>query len=251
MEKLMYVVWGAADQAVDRAGEAASGDELREQLLTTVAPTLFASGARALTVDVHDTDAAAAPPPVPAPEGEEPLAALVSVWIDAYDRRSPFEDALGGLGRRFAGYLVVESVYDDYGTTEWSGPRSWEDGERSPGVLTVALIHRPEGLAYEQWIENWHGTQSPVSAELQPRTRYVRNEVVRPVTAGAPEVHGIVEEAWPSAEHVADPMLFFNAGGDPEVMNRNLVRMMESVNACLDMNRFRTATMSEYLVRSL
>jgi hypothetical protein len=90
-----------------------------------------------------------------------------------------------------------------------------------------------------------------VSAELQPRTRYVRNEVVRPVTAGAPEVHGIVEEAWPSAEHVADPMLFFNAGGDPEVMNRNLVRMMESVNACLDMNRFRTATMSEYLVRSL
>ena len=49
---------------------------------------------------------------------------------------------------------------------------------------------------------------------LQPRTRYVRNEVRRAVTPGAPEVHGIVEEGWPSAEHVADPMLFFNAEGD-------------------------------------
>jgi hypothetical protein len=64
-------------------------------------------------------------------------------------------------------------------------------------------------------------------------------------------VHGIVEEAWPSAEHVADPMLFFNAGGDADVMSRNLQRMMDSVNACLDLNRFRTATMSEYFVRSL
>jgi hypothetical protein len=243
MEKLMYVLWGD--------GDAAAGDALRERLTATTAPALFASGARALTVDVHDTDAAAAPPPVPTPEDEEPMAAVVSVWIDAYDRRAPFEKALAGLGRRFAGYLVVESVYDDYGTTEHSGPRNWADGERSPGVLTVALIHRPDGLGYAEWIERWHGTQSPVSAELQPRTRYVRNEVVRAVTADAPEVHGIVEEAWPSAEHVADPMLFFNAGGDPDVMGRNLQRMMDSVNACLDLNRFRTATMSEYFVRSL
>jgi hypothetical protein len=34
-------------------------------------------------------------------------------------------------------------------------------------------------------------------------------------------------------------------------MNRNLARMMESVNACLDLSRFRTATMSEYFLRSL
>jgi hypothetical protein len=246
MEKLIYVLW---DDGNDPGSDA--GDELRDRLLATTAPALFAAGARALTIDVHDTEAAAAPPPMPTPDDESTLAALVSVWIDAYDRRAPFERALAELGRRFAGYLVVESVYDDYGTTEWSGPRDWADGERSPGVLTVALIHRPEGLAYADWIENWHGTQSPVSAELQPRTRYVRNEVVRSVTNGAPEVHGIVEEAWPSAEHVADPMLFFNAAGDPELMNRNLGRMMESVTACLDLSRFRTATMSEYFLRSL
>jgi len=239
----MYVVWGD--------GDAATGDGLRERLVEKTAPSLFAAGARALTVDVHDTDASAAPPPVPTPDGEDALVAIVSVWIDAYDRRAPFERALGELGLRFAGYLVTESVYDDYGTTEHSGPRDWADGDRSPGVLTVALIQRPEGLDYREWIERWHGTQSPLSAELQPRTRYVRNEVVRPVTPDAPEVNGIVEEAWPSAGHVADPMLFFNAGGDQAVMNDHLTQMMESVNACLDMARFRTNTMSEYFVRSL
>jgi hypothetical protein len=243
MEKLMYVVWGDGDPD--------AGAELRDRLLAVTAPSLFAAGARALTIDVHDPEAAQAQPPMPTPDGEESLAALVSVWIDAYDRRAPFERALAELGHRFAGYLVVESVYDDYGTTEYSGPRNWPDGERSPGVLTVALIHRPEGLGYADWIEAWHGTQSPLSAELQPRTRYVRNEVVRAVTADAPEVNGIVEEAWASAEVVADPMLFFNSGGDPTVMQANVEKMLGSVNACLDLGRFRTATMSEFFVRTL
>ncbi len=239
----MYVLWGD--------GSPEQGDALRDRILGQVAPSLFASGARALTVDVHDAAAAQAPPPMPTPEDEEILAAIVSVWIDAYDRRAPFETALGALGHRFAGYLVVESVYDDYGTTQWAGPRDWPDGERSPGVLTVALIHRPVGLSYDDWIQAWHGTQSPLSAELQPRTRYVRNEVVRSVTQDAPEVHGIVEEAWASSEVVADPMLFFNSGGDPDVMGANVQKMLESVNACLDLSRFRTSTMSEYLVRSV
>jgi hypothetical protein len=74
---------------------------------------------------------------------------------------------------------------------------------------------------------------------------------VRAVTPDAPEVHGIVEEAWASAEVVADPMLFFNSGGDPDVMGQNVTKMLESVNACLDLSRFRTSTMSEYLVRSV
>jgi len=78
----------------------------------------------------------------------------------------------------------------------------------------------------------------------------VRNEVVRPLTDSAPEIHGIVEEAWPSARHVADPLLFFNAQGDPEVLSRHITAMLESVNACLDLTRIRNVTMSEYLVKS-
>ena len=245
MEKVIYLLW--ADAA------SGSGDALRDRLLGETAPRLLSAGVRGLSINVHDSDAAPAPSPAPAPEGEAPHVAEVSVWLDSYERRDEVEAALRELGRsgiRTAAYLVVESLYDDYGTTPHGPPRDWPDGERSPGVLTVALIHRPEGLGYREWITRWHGTQSPVSAELQPRTRYVRNEVVRPLSDGAPEVDGIVEEAWPSTGHVADPMLFFNAT-TPEELDANVARMIASVDACLDLGRLRSSTMSEYLIKSV
>ena len=241
MEKLIYLVWG----------DDGSREELKTRLLDDIAPALLAAGGRALTVNVHDDDAAEAPAPVPTPDDEDPLVAEVSVWVDAYDRRGPFEDLLAGVAPGVAGYLVVESVYDDYGTTQWARSRDWPDGQRSPGVLTVGLIHRPSDLGYDEWIERWHGTQSPRSGALQPRTRYVRNEVVRALTPDAPEVHGIVEEGWPSVQHVADPMLFFNTGGDPAALGPLVEEMLANVNACLDLERFRSSTMSEYFVRSI
>jgi hypothetical protein len=239
MEKVIFLLWG------DGAPE--GGDALRDRLLGETVPLLAAAGCRGIGVSVHDAEAAAAPSPAPPPPGEDPHVAQVSVWLDSYERRGEVESALAALGLRTAAYLVVESLYDDYGTTPHAAPRRWRDGERSPGVMTVALIHRPAGLGYREWITRWHGTQSPVSAELQPRTRYVRNEVVRALTAGAPEIDGIVEEGWPSAAHVADPMLFFQAT-TPAELDANVARMMASVEACLDLDRLRSATMSEYLV---
>ncbi len=242
MEKLIYLAWGD--------GTPGSGDALRDRLLGQTAPRLVEAGVRAVGINVHDADADAVPSPAPPPEGEDSHVAEVSVWVDCYERTAGIDAALGDLGLRTAGYLVVESLYDDYGTTPHAGPRHWEDGVRSPGVLTVALIHRPPGLGYREWIRRWHGTQSPVSGELQPRTRYVRNEVVRPLADDAPAIDGIVEEGWPSPEHVTDPMLFFNAS-TPGELQGNVARMLDSVSACLDLDRLRSATMSEYLVRSL
>ena len=77
-----------------------------------------------------------------------------------------------------------------------------------------------------------------------------RNEVVRSLSPGAPEIDGIVEEGWPSVAHVADPKLFFNAGTDEE-LGANVTRMLDSVSACLDLTRLRSSTMSEYLVAPL
>ncbi len=239
MEKVVTLLWGPADPV--------AGDALRDRLLSETVPRLQAAGGRGIGINVHDSDAAAAPSPAPAPDGEEPHVAEISCWLDCYERREGVESALAGLGLRMASYLVVESLYEDYGTTPHAGPRDWPDGARSPGVLTVALIHRPAGLDDAEWIRRWHGTQSPVSGELQPRTRYVRNQVVRALTEEAPEIGGIVDEGWPSAAHVADPMLFFNATS-PEELQAHVARMLESVQACLDMARLRSSTMSEYLV---
>jgi len=239
VEKLVYLLWG----------DAAAGEELGDRLRSETAPRLLAAGVHGLGVNVHDAAAAETPAPVPTPDDEQPHIAEVSVWVDCADRRAPIEAAVADVGTPWAGYLVAEALYDDYGTTRHAPARHWPDGDRSPGVLTVALIHRPDGLDRTEWIRRWHGTQSPLSAELQPRTRYVRNEVVRPVTDGAPPVDGIVEEAWPSARHVADPMLFYNASTKDE-LDANIRRMLNSVNACLDLARLRSSTMSEYLLRS-
>lgn len=239
MEKLIYLLWSPGSDF----------DALRDRFLDESAARLIALGAKRLSLNVNDSDAAVRSP-VAQPDGEAPLAAEVSVWLDCLDRRGPHEAVLAELGCEMAGYLVTESLYTEYGGNEHSPPRSWPDGERSPGVLTVTLLEKPDRLAYEDWLAHWHGVQSPVSEEIQPRARYVRNAVARPITASAPPILGIVEEAWPSAAHVEDPMLFYRADGDPERMKAHIARMLESVTAFLDLDRIRTFTMSEYLLES-
>jgi hypothetical protein len=240
VEKLVYLLWG-------RPGE--SGDALRDRLLGEAAPRLLDLGALRLTLNVADSDAEVRLP-VPLPAGEEPVAAEVSLFVDCYDRRGPFEAVLGDFCARLAGYLVSESLYRDYGGNRFSKPRDWPDGARSPGLLMLTLMERPARLDHAAWIAHWHGVQSPVSEEIQPRARYVRNEVVRAVTPGAPPYEGIVEECWPSKAHVTDPMLFYLAEGSQERMRAHVARMLASVRGFLDLPRIRCFAMSEYLVKS-
>ena len=241
MEKLQYLVWLPGDTSP--AG-------VREQLLG-VGGRLLALDPVALTMDLDD-DGAQISPPMPLPDDEDPVRAVVSLWLPNYDRRGPFEEVLAAEATRIAGYLVSESLYDDYGTTRWGTARGWPDGARSPGVLTVSLLERPARFECDEdaWYEFWHTRQSPMSAELQPRTRYVRNSVFRPVTPDAPAWHGIVEEAWPSLAHVTDPDRFYCADGDPRVLQRHLTTMLEHVTHFLDLDRLRVHTMSEYVLRS-
>jgi len=200
-------------------------------------------------MQVDDADARV-PVPMPPPDGEVQPFALVSIWLDRYDDRAPYEALLRGASERIAGYLVTESLYTDYGGNRFAGPRTWPDGERSPGVVMVTLLRRPHRMSEADWITHWHTVQSPVSEAMQPRMRYVRNAVARPITPDAPPIEGIVEEAWPSAEHMTDPMLFYCADGDPELMQRNLTEMLASVTAFLDLADLRSFTTSEYLLRT-
>ena len=174
----------------------------------------------------------------------------MSIWVDTYDRRHALEAVLGDVATRFAGYQVVESLCSDYGGNPWSSPRSWPDGERSPGILTVALFEQRHDLGFEEWISFWHTRQSPMSEAVQPRCRYVRNAVFRSLTPDAPPYRGIVEEAWPSARHVTDPMLFYRGDGDTQRMNANISTMVEHVTAFIDLSTMRSLTMSEWILRS-
>jgi len=236
----MYLVW--LDPASTRA-------EVADTILGPVARELLSLDPLRLSIDVWDPDSDI-PAPVPTPEGETPLHALVSLWIDAVDHREPFENVLAASAERLAGYEVVESLYRDYGGNQWSAPRSWPDGERSPGVLTVALLQQHPAQTFDEWMTRWHTRISPITESIQPRCRYVRNAVFRAITDGAPPVRGIVEEAWPSLEHVTDPMLFYCADGDPERMNAHVSQMIEEIDAFVDLSTLRSVTMSEWMLKS-
>jgi len=240
MEKLQYLCWPRAGTTPADHGRTAR-DEL--------APALLALGPRGLSMQVDDADAQV-PVPMPPPADEVQPFALVSIWLDRYDDRAPYEAQLRDASEHIAGYLVTESLYTDYGGNRFAGPRSWPDGERSPGVVMVTLLRRPARMTEDEWITHWHTVQSPVSEAMQPRMRYVRNAVARPITADAPPIEGIVEEAWPSPEHLTDPMLFYCADGDADRMHRNLAAMLESVTAFLDLEDLRSFTTSEYLLRT-
>ncbi len=236
----MYLVW------LDRDSTRA---EVADRVLGPVREDLLALQPRGLGLDVWDPQSDI-PAPVPTPEGETPLHGLVSVWLDTVEQRGPFEEVLGSAAERVAGYSVVESLYRDYGGNQWSAPRSWADGERSPGVLTVALIEQHPDLTFGEWMERWHTRISPVTEAIQPRCRYVRNAVFRALTEDAPPIRAIVEEAWPSLEHVTDPMLFYCADGDPATMNANITQMIEEINAFTDLSTLRSVTMSEWILKS-
>jgi hypothetical protein len=240
VEKLIYLVWLEPD---------ASRETVADLMLGSVAPALLALGPHGLSMDLRDTHSDI-PAPVPTPDGETPLHALVSVWVDAVDYRPPYEDVLRGAATTLVGYEVVESLYTDYGDNQWSTPRDWPDGERSPGVLTVALLQQHPDLTSEEWVTRWHTRISPITGQIQPRSRYVRNAVHRGITAGAPPFRGIVEEAWPSLEHVTDPMLFYCADGDREVMNAHVTQMINEITAFIDLGTLRSVTMSEWILKS-
>jgi hypothetical protein len=240
MEKLIYLVWLDAE---------ATRESVSELMLGSVAPALLGLGPHRLSMDLRD-EGCDIPAPVPTPPGETPLHALVSIWLDAVDHRSPFEEVLAQAATRLAGYQVVESLYTDYGGNQWAAPRDWPDGQRSPGVLTVALLEQHPDLSFDDWITRWHSRISPITAVIQPRTRYVRNAVFRGFTADAPPFRGIVEEGWPSLEHVTDPMLFFCGDGDPDKSNANITQMIEEITAFTDLDTMRSVTMSEWILKS-
>jgi hypothetical protein len=100
-------------------------------------------------------------------------------------------------------------------------------------------------MTWDAWIHHWHGHHKRVALETQCTYAYVRNVVVRRLDDDAPPWAGIVEEGFP-AEAVTDPMKWYCADGDPEVLKRNLGRMLESCRAFLDLDRVESHPMSEY-----
>jgi hypothetical protein len=231
MEKLVYVLWNP---------QGASGEQFKDEMLGKVANDLVEAGARRIAINLVD-EAVSNSSTMRLTRLDPPPAGMMSFWLEVSDDRGSCEEAVERATSRLAGYLVLESV-PIVNTTETAAL-----GARTPGINMVALLERPERLTHQAWLEHWFGHHRKVAVETQCTFAYVRNEVVRALTEDAPPWEAIVEEGFP-IEAVTDPMLWYCADGSKEKMEKNLARMMESVQAFLDIDRVESHPMSQYRI---
>jgi hypothetical protein len=235
VEKLIYGLWRRPDQDLD---------PIRTTLLDEVAPALLELGVPGLRVCVEEP-AGKAYRVGANPDGSL-LAASVSLWIDSYDNRAPHEAALARADAQAYGWIVAESEARAYGEH-----RTWPDGEQSPGLSITTFFDKKDGITDDDYYRIWHGEHTPLSFVIHPFWMYIRNQVLRSITPGAPSVRGIVYEAVPTDEQLLDFTQFFGCPGEPE-------RLMEQIKIVDDhMNTFgNTATlqcvpMREWIFRTL
>ncbi len=225
MEKLVYVISQEAS---------VPGEDLRAALIEKAAPALRAGGASRIVVNVNDEHVAAGQG-VTIGRSDPPVRAMVSFWMDNSDDRAGCEEALAQTATSLAGYLVVESR-----------PLLHEPpvGERAPGVNLVTCINKLPGISHEDFIDRWNNEHRKVAVETQSTFAYVRNAVVRKLTADAPDRDGIVEESFP-IEALTNPKVWYDCDSDEE-LGRRVKRMLDSVNAFLDLGPLESTPMSEY-----
>ena len=235
MEKLVYGLWRRPDQDLD---------PIRATLLERVAPALLDLGVPGLRVCVEEPEGKAFQ------VGSNPdgslLAACVSLWIDSYDNREPHEAALAQVDAQTYGWIVAESESMSYGDN-----RTWPDGERSPGLSITTFFDKKEGISDDDFYRIWHEEHTPLSFEIHPLWLYVRNQVLRPVTPGAPPVRGIVYEAVPTDKHLLDFNLFFGASEEPSKLIDNIHLVNEHMDTFGNTATLQCVPMREWIFRTL
>ncbi len=224
MQKLFYLLRDVAS---------ADGDALRTAIVEKAVPAIRASGASGITVFAADRDVAAGRP---VRQIDPPIRAMVSFWLEDAGDRAPAEAALRSLVKAIAGYLVVESrplVHE------------MPKGKRTQGMKQISCVTKRADLSQDEFIRIWHGDHRKVAIETQSTFGYVRNEIFRPVTEGAPmQWTAIVEESFPMAA-LDDPHVFYDAKSEAEYQ-ANFKRMMDSCGRFLDHGPIEVTFVSEY-----
>jgi hypothetical protein len=228
MEKLVYLLWRDPSE---------SADAFARRLVEVAGPKLVASGAHSVTVDAADP--ADLGKTVPIRDSAPEFAGVVSFWLGCVDDRPAYEPVLRDSAARVAGYLVTESVPRDFDA------RTWPNGVRSPGVKLISVFEQPARLTRDEFIARWHGSHTPLSLEIHPLWRYVRNVVARPLTAGAPDYAGIVEEHVREVADLTDPERFY---GGKENMAANMRRVLDDARSFLDLERVASVVARETIL---
>lgn len=235
MEKLVYALWS---DDVDR-------DRCRQELLGPVSAGLQAAGARGVQVNVDDAPVAQVL--IRPNTFEQPIAAVVCLWVDRAGgpEVARMEEILRGASSRLAGYVVVESV-------PLPMPAPDAPGARTAGFTNIAFLRRPAGMDFEHWRSRWQDHHTQVAIDVQGTFGYVQNLVVRALTPDAPEFAAIVEEQFPDAADT-DLRAFYGvdpAGADPEAEFRRRTEAMKTSCATFIVDPVTVVPSSRYEVSS-
>ena len=224
MEKLVYLLRRPAED---------SGANLRAALIEKAVPSLRAAGASQISVCVNDEHVTDNNTVIV--KREPRIRAFVSFWMENADDRGACEAALGAECEELCGYLVAESR-----------PMIHERplGDRAEGTNIVTCVHQRGDISQGDFFDIWNGDHKQVAIETQSTFAYVRNVVVRKLTADAPDCSGIVEETFPIGA-LKDPKIFYDADGD-EMLGAHIKRMVESCNRFLDLEPLESTPTSEY-----
>ncbi len=236
--KLLFLLW--PEKPFSKA-------ERRQVLLERCAPEILKHPINTLRINIDD-DLSTVPSPAPKWYKGDALVATVSVDGDV-ELTDEIKKLINDCGFKVGAYQVDESIYKDYGDNEHYRKRDWPDGERSPTEQAVTLLTKPNKYQHAEWIQRWHGRMSPVSEEVQPRARYVRNVITKNLDK-SPAFDGVVEEAWPTPEHITNPYLFYCAEGSSWRLIKNIIRLLSAVMHFHQLHKIRTVTMSEYFIKS-
>ncbi len=120
---------------------------------------------------------------------DEPVRAVVSVWLDPEADVGHVASLVASAGPRAAGWEVDERRPLD--------PPETADGSRADALANVAILRRPEELTREEWLHRWLEHHTPIAMETQATFGYLQNVVVAAVTPDAPRVDALVEELFP------------------------------------------------------
>jgi hypothetical protein len=234
MEKVVVTLWRSADtDPVDLESWA-------QQLIPHLRDHPAILGARVL---VEAPEGAAMR--YGAPVDGSVFCGLVSLWLASYQDLAALSDLVnGGPISKNDGYLVSESVVLGY--PEDIG---WAPGQRSPGLCQATLFDKNPAASEEEFFHTWHTLHRMTTLDIHPVWVYIRNEVVRAVTPGAPPLRGIVYENTRTAEDMLDPHKFFGSGGDHDALKRNIGHVATETGEFINYDTIQTAVMHEYLVR--
>lgn len=208
-------------------------DPLAHTLLNDTIETIREHGGSNITVtlaDLNEQLEAEAPGRLIGPW--QNMVASVSFWHDWHNTCISIEEHLRSQCSNLAGYLVTESVPQQFSA-------DWEGGKRRPGITQFGANGKPNHVSDAEFFANWQA-HSVSSFDLHPlRWSYVRNAVVRPLTENAPAYRAIVSEHFHSMDDFCDDSRYF---GSEEAVQL----MMEEVAGFCDFENMFSLGMSEF-----